>query len=523
MERKSTLSTFVVMACTAASRLFGFVKIALIGALFGSSGEADVVNAVFGIPNDLRKLFAEGAISSAFIPVLSTAAVEDPSGTRARLLARNLLTFQTLVLAPLVALSIAVPGVFVRLLLDFSDPGKLTLAAGLLQWMFSFILLVSLSATLMAVLNTHQSFVIPALSPLLFSVAIIACMLLLHRTLGPYAMAIGVVAGGVAQLGFQLPAYLRKGYGIRPALAFSTPDFKRTLGLWIPFVASASVFTVNQLLARWFASGLEDGSVSAVNNAVVFLQLPLGVFTASVMTVLFPKMSRQVAAGDTDGLRETVSSGIEFLTVLLLPSAVFLVLYGREVIAVALQRGLFDAGGTAMASRALTGYAVGLLSLGLYQFLQRLSYSLKDYRTPLIGAVVVAVVDVLFSLLLKETRLRVAGLAYANAIAFTVGLAFLFLAARRRLGPFVSRTWPATFLRTAGSSVPMVALLIGVRRLWPEIGSSGSSVRSAVIVVAVTLACIALTLGMLFLLRVPYVRDLLRARARRGKAASPAP
>jgi len=249
----------------------------------------------------------------------------------------------------------------------------------------------------------------------------------------------------------------------------------------------------------------------------------LGVFTASVMTVLFPKMSRQAAAGDTEGLRETVRSGIEFLTVLLVPSAVFLVLYGREVIAVALQRGLFEAAGTAMAARALTGYAVGLLSLGLYQFLQRLSYSLKDYRTPLVGAVVVAVVDVALSLLLKETRLRVAGLAYANAVAFSVGLAYLWLAARRRLGAFGGRTLLTTFAKTACASLPMVAILLGARRLLPDIGSAGSNVRSATIVVAVTLACIALTLGMYLLLRVPYVRELILTRARRVKGAPPAP
>jgi putative peptidoglycan lipid II flippase len=523
VERTSTLSSFVVMACTAVSRLFGFVKIALIGALFGASGNGDVVNVVFAIPNDLRKLFAEGAFSSAFIPVLSSANVEDPSGGRARRLARHLLTFQTLILAPLVALSVVAPQLFVHLLLDFAEPEKVALSAGLLRWMFSFILIVSLSATLMAVLNTHQSFVIAALSPLVFSVAIIACMLLLRNALGPYAVAVGVVVGGIGQLVFLLPAYLRKSYDLRPALDFASPDFRRALGLWVPFVASASVFTINQMVARWFASGLEDGSVSAISNSVVFLQLPLGVFTASVMTVLFPRMSREAAAGDTAALRETVSSGIEFLTVLLVPSAIFLTLYGREVIAVALQRGKFDAAGTLLAARALTGYAVGLLSLGLYQFLQRLSYSVKDYRTPLAGAVLVAAVDVGCSLVLKETPLRVAGLAYSNAIAFTVGLGFLWIAARRRLGRLGGTTWISTFARTAVGSAPMVALLLGVRRLWPNLGRGGSTLSSAGAVVGVTLLCIAVTLGMYVFLRVPYVRELVRFRGRRSGGAPPAP
>jgi putative peptidoglycan lipid II flippase len=504
------------MACTAASRLFGYVKIALVGALFGATGQADAVWLVFAIPNDLRKLFAEGAISSAFIPAISTCLVEDSSGERARSLARNLLTLQLLILLPFVAASMLFPRTFVRVFLSFADPGKVELAAGLFRWMFSYILLVSLAATVMAVLNSHQSFVVPALSPVLFSLVIIAAVVILRGALGPYAIALGVAVGGVAQLGFQIPAYLRRGYDLRPSLSLSHPDVRRTVAMWLPFLASASIFTINTFVARLFASGLEDGSVSALQNAVTFLQLPVGLFTVSVMTVLFPAMSRQAAGGEKQRLARTVASGLQFLTVLLIPSAVFLVGFGRDLISVALQRGLFEVEGTAMAARVLTGYALGLLSLGFYSFLQRLFYALKDFRTPIVSAILICGVDIALSLVLKETPLRVAGLAYANTAAFTVGFVYLFLLARRRLGRLGTRVWLLTAAKTALASLPMVGLLVGYRRLFPDLWSAGSTLPAVGIALAVTALCVATTFASLLALRVSQIRDIVRLRGRKA-------
>ena len=503
------------MLCTAASRLLGYVKIALVAMVWGATGQADALWATFAIPNDLRKLFAEGAFSSAFIPVLSTTLVEDPSGERARMLARRLFTFQLLILAPLVGLSVAFPRPFIDVLTAFRGESTVALSAELFRWMFSYILLVSVSATVMAVLNSHQSFVVPALSPLVFSLAVIAGILLLGRALGPYAMALGVVVGGLAQLAFQVPAYLRRGYGLRPALGFRDPDLRRALGLWLPFLASASIFTLNQIVARLFASGLDDGSVSAINYSVTVLQLPVGLFTASVMTVLFPAMSRQAAVSDREGLRGTVAQGLQLLTVLLVPSTVYLVGFGREVIAVALQRGAFTAEATDMASRALTAYAAGLVCLGLYTFLQRYFYSLKDFRTPILSALCICGVDIALSLILKETPLRVAGLAVANSVAFAAGMVWLAVAARRRLGRLEGRAWLGVTARTLVACVPMTGLVVWYRTSFPDLWRGGSRWATVGIAVGFTAVLVAVTLGMMLALRVPHVKELL-TRARRA-------
>ena len=511
-SRGSTVSTVIVMLCTTASRLFGYVRQALFSYYFGATGAADAMNAVFNIPNNLRKLFAEGAFSSAFIPVLSTTIEEDPSGKRSRALVSALSAFLLIVLLPLVGLSIIFPRLFVNVLLQFTDPQKVGTAARLMQWMFNYILLVSLSDLVMAVLNSHGRFTIPALSPLLFTAATVLSLLFFNGRLGIIAMGVGVLAGGVLQLAFQLPSLRRQGYTLRPRLDLRNPDFLRTITLWVPYLASASIATITQFIATLFASGLEDGSVSAVANSVMFLQIPIGIFTTSVATVVFPKMSRQAAQGDTEGLRGSASYGIQFILVLLVPSTVLLCLFGREIIAAAMQRGKFTSENSLMASRALTGYAVGLVAMGVYTFLQKLFNSLKSFSVPMLSAGLVAALDIALSLVLKETPLRVSGLAYANSIAFLAGSVLLAWLARRRLGRIGLIPILSMLGRSLLGSIPMAALLLLVVRWKPDLWLHGGTARGTVLIAGVVAACLALTLASYAALRIPFLSQLLKRR-----------
>jgi putative peptidoglycan lipid II flippase len=511
-SRRSTLSTIVVMACTAASRLAGWIKIALINAFFGGGGPADVINLVFAVPNSLRKLFAEGAFSSAFIPVLSSTMSADPAEESAHRLVRSLAAFLFLALGALAALSLAAPDALLALLARFRDPTKLPLARVLFRWEFNYILFVSLSALAQAVLNTHGRFTVAALSPLVFSAAVILGLVFLRGPLGPVVMGVGVFVGGVLQLAVQLPSLARLRYSLVPSFRFRDPAFRRTIALWLPFLATASLFVITQLVAQRFASGIADGSVTAVSNAVTVMNLPIGIFTASVLTVLFPRLSAQAAGNDDAGLRDTVGHGVEFLLALLLPSTAALVLYGREITAVAFQRGLFTADNTAFTYPVLVAYAAGLAPLSLFQFLQRLFYSLKDFRTTLASAAVVAVVDIGLSLWLKETPLRTAGLAVANSVAFTVGLAWLVVAARRRLGPLGGARIALGALKAVVASLLPALVLAGARWLWPELWRAGGTLVNVGRIVGILLVAALVTLAMFALLRMTFVRELLHSR-----------
>jgi putative peptidoglycan lipid II flippase len=433
--KKSTLQTIIVMISTAVSRLFGFVRIALVGAIFGASGTADVLNAVFTIPNNLRKLMAEGALSSAFIPVLSKSIVQDTTGQRAKKIVRLIMSFQFIVLAPVLIACVIFSPKIVRLILDFQNPEKMELASQLFRWMIHYLLLVSVSAVLMGVINAHSSFLIPAITPILFSVAVITSVLLLHGIFGPFAMVIGVLAGGLVQVLFQAPQIKSLGYDFKPALDFKNPDFVKVMKLWLPVVATASVYTINEQIAIYFATGLEDGSASAMSNALVFWQLPFGIFSASITTVLFPRMSRQAGAGDIEGLKTSLDYGFRYLILLLIPSAVVMSFLAKEIIAVALQRGNFLPENTLLTAKVLVAYNYGLLSVGAFNFFQRFFYAQDNYKTPLLTAFLVCALDIILSLTLKDTSLRVAGLALANSISFTLGLIVMWIRANSSAKP----------------------------------------------------------------------------------------
>lgn len=509
---RNTRVTVLVMVCTALSRLLGFVRIAAIGAVFGASGVADVWNAVFTVPNNLRKLMAEGALSSAFIPALSTSLVRDRGGRSSRDLAARVMTLQMAILLPLTIVCIVFSRQAVRLLFSFAEAAKMELSASLFGWVFGYIVLISLSAVIMAVLNSHGVFVLPALTPILFSLTVIGATLFLSRPLGIYSMVVGVGAGGLAQLLVQLPRYLRLGYGLRPDLGFRDPAFVGVLKAWVPVLASASIFAATEQVAVLFASGLPDGSTSSLSYALVFFQLPFGIFSISIITVLFPRMSRQAALGDSPGLVTSVSYGLRFTLILLAPATVLFLLLGRPIIAVLLERQRFTAEATALTAQVLSAYALGLFSLGAFTFLQRFFYASRDYLTPLAGAGVVSVTDIAFSLWLKRTPLAVAGLAYANSIAFSLGFVFLLLAARRRLGSLNGRLLLGTALRTSVAMAAFTAFVVLYLRLTRAWWTPGSSLANLALLTVVLLGSLAIVSGAYWLLGVEMFRDLLKRR-----------
>ena len=426
--RRRSISTFAVMVCTMISRVLGYVKIAIIGAVFGGSGKADVLNAVFAIPNNLRKLMAEGALSSSFIPVLagSIANKEDHSVTRN--IVRNIVTFQVLVLVPLCILSIVFADFLVNhVLLHFEDPALQVLAVDLFRWFISYILLISISAVLLAVLNVNGYFTVPALTPILFSIAVVLSIMLLHKHIGVYSMAVGVLAGGVMQILFQYPIFHRLGYDLRLSINFRNSKFRRIMLNWIPVVMTSSIFFINQQISMRFASALEEGSSSAISYALVFWQLPFGIFAASINTVLFPQMSKEGATEQFSALTSTLTTGIVSLMALLIPSSLIMYFLGYDIISIGMKRGSFTVENTAMAAFVLQGYAWGLLGTGAFNFIQRYFYSLNNYRKPFFYAALCAAMDVVLSLWLKETPLRVAGLAWANTISFTAGTCLMLL------------------------------------------------------------------------------------------------
>lgn len=510
---KSTRSSLVVMACTLVSRFLGFARIAAITGVFGAGIKADIINLTFSIPNNLRKLLAEGALSSAFVPELSRSLVRDPGGGNARRLVRSLLTFQAIVIVPicLAAIVWARP-LLTHVLSEFDDPEVLADATRLFRLFINYLLLISVSAVLMGVLNARHRFFIPAFAPILFSVSVISAIYLLSGRLDIYSVAVGVLVGGLLQLLFQLPLFARLGYSLRPRRFLSDPAFRRVLMVWLPVLATSSLFTITYQVAIRFASGLGEGSVTSLAIAITFFQLPFGIFSASVTTVLFPRMSRQVASSDDAGLRESLQYGLRFLGVLLIPSMVFLWVSGEALISVAFQRGEFPYERTVATARVLLTYALGLYGVGAFTFLQRLFYAQHRHVVPFYAGLVVAVLDVTLSLWLKETALGTAGIALANSVSFTIGFVILFVRARLDLGPIGGRKLLATGLKTVAAMIPASAAVLGIRRVTGEFWVSGSSWTSFTLLFIEFLLFCSVVLAIYRLTRVEMMSILKRRR-----------
>jgi len=517
--RQSTLSTFIVMSSTFLSRLLGFMRTAVITALFGATGQADIINVTFAVPNNLRKLLAEGALSSAFIPVVSEAIVqEDADRNRSRILVRQLIGFQLLIIIPICLISIFLARPLIEhVLTQFQDPFQIQLSANLFRYFINYLLFISISSVLIGVLNSHSRFFIPAVTPIVFSVSVISSLLLFYQSLGVYSMAVGVLAGGLGQIIFQYPLFKKLGYSIKPSFGFKkNPDFRRIIRQWLPVLATSSVFTINQQVAFILASGLETGSASALSYALVFWQLPFGIFSASITTVLFPKMSRQMTNSDIPGIRQSVQYGIRFLFMLLVPSALVMCTLGKEIISIAIQRGMFRPQDTELTSLVLMTYCYGLFSVGAFNFLQRYFYSARRYNLPFYVAAAVAAIDITLSVILKETSLRVTGLALANSISFSLGFIALFLLAYRDLKSFSIRPLIKTVYKVLLASIPVYFLIQLLKLYFGEYWINGSTWYGLGILLIQLFAVVILYLLVFALLKVEMLTYLIKYM--RGRA-----
>ncbi|MBN1698704.1 MAG: murein biosynthesis integral membrane protein MurJ [Spirochaetales bacterium] len=512
--QRTGFTSIIVMICTLTTRLFGVVRNVLINYFFGGDGFADVWHLVFMVPNNLRKLFAEGALSSAFIPVLSSALVTDSTGENSRKISRNIFTFQLIVLIPVVLIAIVFAPQIMNVLALFPRKEKMELAVTLFRWIFGYILFVSISAILMGVLNSHNIFIPPAIMPLLFSVTVIGSIVLFHTEYGIMAMVPGIIAGGIAQIVFLLPYYFREGYDFRPDIHFNNPAFRQVMKLWLPILAASSIFTVNQQVAMIFASGLEDGSASAIGNALVFFQLPFGMITSSISTVLFPRMSRQATLSDTDGLRSTFEYGLNFILIFLLPALVGYCFLGRHIIALIFQHGKFTVENTLLTYDVLWGYSLGLFSLGAFMFCQRFFYSLKDYKTPGIISLFVVALDIALSFWLKETFLRVTGLAVANSIAFTAGFAVMLVCIRKRLKRLGGKRLLRNLLKTSFAMAIVSGVIILYLFLTSGCWTPGNSPINGLLVTGAVIAAAGVTFFLYYITGIDIFRGILKERFR---------
>jgi len=466
------------------SRITGLVREILMARFFGASMAYDAFTLGFRIPNLTRDLFAEGALSSAFVPVFTQRLAQDTRESAMRLV--NLVaTTLFLVVGVLVITGMVFASPMVDALAGgFRDVGgKHELAVRLTRIMFPFLLVVALAAQAMGVLNALGQFAVPALSSTLFNLGSVGGGLVLGIWLGDWigisrieGMAWGVVFGGCLQLAWQVPSLYRAGYRFRPELDFTDPGVRRIMALMGPAILGNAAVQINVMVNTNFASSIHDplrgadGPVSWLSYAFRFMQLPLGLFGVAIASATLPTISRHAIATDRDDLRRTLSRSVGMVFLLTIPSSVGLTLLGESMIGSIYQGGSFDAYDTRQAGIALSYFAIGLAGYSALKILTPAFYALGDSRTPmLVSLSSIAINFVAVSMLVQQPGFGHAALAMSTSLVALFGFLVQFLVLRHKMGGIYGRNLLTSTLRILAASMVMGAVVAGsshVVLLW---------------------------------------------------------
>lgn len=406
-------SAGIVSIAVMVSRTLGLVRETIFAYYFGAGFLNDAFQLAFRIPNVLRDLFAEGALSAAFVKVFTDYQI-NKSEKEAWRLASLVLNALAMVLSVVALVGILFSKQFVNLIADGFSPEKAALATTMTQIMFPYILLVALAAVAMGVLNTKGIFGIPASASTVFNLTSIVSGLALaywlsgghwERSLDRNAipdsaaqwaiigMSIGTLIGGASQFAMQVPSLIKVGFRFVPAISFTDPGVKRVMRLMGPAIIGTSAVQVNVLVNTFFVSGIEGG-ISWLGYAFRLMQFPIGLFGVAVGTASIPILSRLASEGKVKDFRNTLSSSINLVFLMTLPSACGLIILGEPILRLLYSRGAFKEADVQMAAWALTGYAIGLTGYAAIKVLSPAFYAMDDARTPMIVAVVSIAVNV---------------------------------------------------------------------------------------------------------------------------------
>jgi putative peptidoglycan lipid II flippase len=466
---------------TLVSRVLGLLRDMVLARWFGADAGMDAFFVAFKIPNFLRRLFAEGAFSQAFVPVISEYREQRPHAEVQLLVNRvagTLAGILTLVVVAGVLASPLLVTVFAPGFL-FHDPLRFDLTAQLLRLTFPYILLVSLVAFAAGILNTYGRFAAASLAPVWLNVMLIGAAILVSPLLEQpeQALAGAVFAAGVAQVGFLLPSLKRVGLFPRPRWGLRDTGVRRIMKLMLPGILGSSVAQINLLFDTLIASFLVAGSVSWLYYSDRLVEFPLGVFAIALSTVILPSLSRSHANASDVEFSRTLDWGLRWVLLIGVPSAIGLLLLARPTLATLFQYGDFDAFDVSMGGLSLMAYTLGLPGFMLVKVLAPAFYSCKDTRTPVRVAIVALATNMVLNLVfvvpmvLLEIPGPHAGLALATSIAAWVNAGLLFTLLIRRQMYRPQAGWPGLLLRI-GAAGGMLGILLswGVQPLqaWLE-------------------------------------------------------
>jgi len=466
-NEKVTKAAGVVGSATLLSRIFGLIRDIVLAWFFGAGLISDAFFVAFRIPNLLRRLFAEGSLSITFIPVF-TEYLTNQGREEAFKMARSAIRLLSVLLAIIAVVGILIAPLIIRVIAPgFSDsPEQFLMTVTLTRIMFPYILLISLVALSMGILNALGHFAAPAIAPVLLNIAIICSVFIIspHMADPVTGLAIGVLIGGFLQLALQIPFLIKKGFYFWQKAKFYHPGLKKIGILMIPVVFGAAVYQISIVVDTILASLLAKGSISYLYYADRIVQFPLGIFAIATATAVLPSLSRQAAEKDLPAFRDTFAYAIKLVFFIIIPSMVGLIVLRQPIVALLFKRGVFDAETTRLTAYALLYYATGLWAFSAVRIVVNAFYALQDTKTPVRMAIISVIAKIVFSVILMQW-LAHGGLALSTSLASMLNFGLLTWALRKKLGVLGSRGITASICKTTICSLVMGAVVWAVALL----------------------------------------------------------
>ena len=509
-------SAGVIGVATMTSRVLGLVRDQLLAYFFGAGDAMDAFRVAFRLPNVLRDLFAEGAMSASLVPTFTRAFAQGGTARVSRL-GSNVINLLIIVSGVIVLLGV----VFAEALVEMyaagfrQVPGKVELTVRLTRIMFPFLSMVAVASVLMAMLNALHRFFIPALSPAMFNVATILCAVIvvpLSPRLGIdpiVAIAGGTLLGGLGQIALQWPAARRAGFRYHATIDPGDPWLREICRLMVPGVAGLAAVQINLFVNSWLATGLGTGAVSWLDYAFRLMYMPIGLFGISIATASLPGIAGHAANNDHHGVRRDVSKALRMMLMLSVPATVGLVVLATPIVALIFERGRFTPADTAATAAALACYAPGLIGYSVVKLVSPAFYSMGNSRIPVVASAVSVGFNIVSNLILLRA-LGHRGLALGTAMAALLNAGLLLWLLRVRLGGLDGKRLLTAACKISVASVAMALASYYVERLLRVPFGGVSLLAQAARVFGAIAAGMAVLGAGAHLLRIDEFRQLTR-------------
>ncbi|MEO7539541.1 MAG: murein biosynthesis integral membrane protein MurJ [Pyrinomonadaceae bacterium] len=539
-------SAGIVSIAVMFSRVLGLIREQIFAYYFGAGFLYDAYVVAFRIPNVLRDLFAEGALSAAFVKVFTDYQI-NKSEKEAWHLASLVINALAVVLSVICIVGIIFSRPFVDLVADGFSPEKAALATTLTQIMFPFVLLVALAAVAMGVLNTKGVFGIPASASTVFNIVSIMFGLALAYWLSgggwfssadknavPGAaaqwaiigMAIGTLIGGASQFLMQIPSLYKVGFRFAPILSFTDEGVRRVMALMTPAILGTSAVQINVLINTYFVSQIE-GAQGWLSYSFRLMQFPIGIFGVAMGTAAIPVLSRLASEGKTKDFRDTLSSSINLVFLMTVPAACGLIVLGQPIVRLIYEHGKFDATATAMTAQALAGYSIGLVGYAAIKVLSPAFYAMNDAKTPMIIAIASIAVNAVGCYFFREWLSHYGvtpetpygyghvGVALATSLVALVNFIALVWFMRRKIHRLNGRFIVRSFIKIAAAAAVMsVACYASYYYLYSHLGSSTLTFKAVEAFVPILLGAVVFVI-MAKLLKITELEQAMGAVRRK--------